>query len=61
MRDGFKEKRADVDSITEKIRNANRSHGLEERQRISQNNQRERAILQRGVWEARGLGIQPYP
>ena len=57
MRDGFKEKKADVDSITERIRNASRSHGKEERIRIRENDQRQRDILRRATWEARGLGI----
>ena len=30
MRDGFKEKPADKDSITERVRAASRSHGKEE-------------------------------
>jgi len=37
MRQGFKEKKADTDSIEERIRNANRSHGKEEVTRIREN------------------------
>ena len=61
MRHGFKEKKADTDSITERIRNASRSHGKEEQTRIRENDQRQRDILRNATWRARGLGIQPYP
>jgi hypothetical protein len=60
MQQGFREKRADTDSVTERIRNANRSHGREEEMRIRMNDKRQRDILRRATWEARGLGVQPY-
>ena len=50
MRDGFKEKPADKDSISERIQAYNRSHGQEEKTRISENLKRERDILHRGTW-----------
>ena len=61
MRDGFKEKIADKDSIQERIRAASRSHGAEEAIRIRENLLREKNILHRGVWQAQGLGINPFP
>ena len=61
VRDGFKEREADKDSVEERIKWASRNYGAQENQQTTERLANEKKVIENGIWGARKMGINMYP